>query len=183
MTEKHEDLVRRHQQELDVCDTQTLVSLWHERYAGTLTGEGTEAFRRLLLERLGFLPPDLAVSKPLAVASVEPHRRPARSSTRTAVDPVYAPQRLHQISAGARIFSWLYLVGGLAAAATQLLQAFIGYRPADAGYILMTAALTALQAVFFFLVLQVMAEGVHAARTRRQPARQSAPTLSGTRNS
>ena len=43
MTTKHEDLVRRHQQELDVCDTQTLVSLWQERYAGPLTGEGTEA--------------------------------------------------------------------------------------------------------------------------------------------
>lgn len=183
MAEKHEDLVRRHQQELDGRDTETLVALWHERYGGTLKGEGTEALRRLLLERLGFLPPDRAMSKPPAAASVEPHHSLARSSTRTAVDPVYAPQRLHQISAGARIFSWLYLVGGLVAAAAQLLQAFIGNRPVEAGYILMTAALTALQAVVFFLVLQVMAEGVQAARARRQPARQSEPTLSATRTS
>lgn len=161
MSARHTDLVRQHQQELNARDTDDLVALWQERDAGSLTAEGMEAVRRLLLVRQGYLPPDPVAAVQRAPATpAQPGRRDAPDAVPIDRQPIAAPRRLVQISAGAQIFSWVYLVGGLIAALIQAFQAFNGPGWTDNGFTIVVAGLTALQAGFFFVVLQLMAEGV-----------------------
>ncbi len=160
MSDWHSDLVRRQQQEFDTRDTADLVTLWQRRDDGGLMGEGLEAIRRILLERLGYLPPEAAATSPAPRA---PHRRVAPSHVPLDRDVFDAPGRRRQISTGARIFAWLYLLIGLATALVQVLRAVSG----DGGFTLLAAGLSALQAAFFFIVLQVLAEGALAARRPR----------------
>lgn len=159
-----EEWVRREQQELGARDTDSLMTLWRERQNGTLAAEGVEAIRRLLLDRVGFLPPDPVGSKSLRSSVAGRPVSAARPADRSERDPFVPPQRLRQISAGAQAFSWVYLAIGLATAAIQALQAINAPNGSDPGFTLLTTALTALQAVFFFLVLQVMAEGIRMGR-------------------
>lgn len=156
MSVRHDDLVRWQQQQLNTRDTDDLVTLWQQRHTGVLVAEGLEATRRILLDRLGYLPPEAvdAPAAPRAARTVAPsHAQPDRAL-------LDAARRWLPISAGARIFAWAYLLAGLTAALTQLLRAFNG----EGAYTLLAAGLTALQAAFFFLVLQVLVEGVRSAR-------------------
>lgn len=157
MAARHDDLVLWQQQQLNTRDTDDLVTLWQQRHTGTLVAEGLEATRRILLERLGYLPPE-AADAPAAPRSA--HQRAAATSAQPDRASLDAARRWLPISAGARIFAWAYLLAGLIAALTQLLRAFNG----EGGYTLLAAGLTALQAAFFFLVLQVLVEGVLTVR-------------------
>lgn len=157
MSERLDDLVHRQQQELSTRNTDELVTLWQQRHAGGLMAEGLEATRRILLERLGYLPLDSGAASTAPRAArprVAPRNVPQDRS------PLDAPGRWLPISTGARIFAWAYLLAGLTAALTQLLRAFNG----EGAYTLLAAGLTALQAAFFFLVLQVLVEGVRSPR-------------------
>jgi len=165
MSDRHSDLVREQQQAYARHDTDDLVALWQQRHNGVVLAEGLEAIRRLLLERLGYLPPDTA-DRP-AVPSA-PVRGAAAGPARTGWAPFDTPGRWLQIASAAGIFAWVYLVTGLMTALGQLLRAYIG----DSGLMQIAAGLTALQAAFFFLVLQVLAEGVRVALNR---ARRGAP--------
>ncbi len=147
-------------QELGVRDTDALMTLWRERQNGTLAAEGVEALRRLLLDRVGFLPSDPAGAKAPSALQGAVRGSEARPTDRSDRDSLVPPRRLRQILAGAQAFSWVYLASGLIAAAVQALQAFSTGDWSGIGFNLLSTVLTALQAVFFFLVLQVMAEGL-----------------------
>lgn len=156
MVERHSDLVRQQQQAYATQDTDGLVALWQQRHDGVVPAEGLEAIRRLLLERLGYLPQDTAV--PPSIVNAPPNGG-AAGVTGAGRTPLGTSGYWLQIASGAGIFAWVYLVTGLMAALSQLLRANIG----DNGLMQIAAGLTALQAAFFFLVLQVLAEGVRVA--------------------
>lgn len=175
-----EDWVRRQMQELGVRDTDALMTLWLERQNGALAAERIEAIRRLLLDRVGFLPPDPAGAKTPAALQNVPQGNRARLSDRSERDPFMPPQRLRQISTGAQVFSWIYLISGLVAAVIQALQVVNRNGGSDLGFTILTMVLTALQAGFFFLVLQVMAESILMGRRLLDRKHQPASVVSTT---
>jgi hypothetical protein len=143
-------------------DTQELIEIWKKNDRTEWTAEAFDAVREILMERTGELPPqDLA------------------ADTEQGEDEIsYNESRLTSAASWASLLSWVFLGVGILITLTSLWGTSRNF--ASYGSILVfistlvTQLLPAMAGAFFFVVLQVIAEGVYVLMDIENNTRSSA---------
>ncbi len=152
MDQELKDQIRSKMQEKD---TQELIAIWKKNDRTEWHEETFDVIREVLMERTGELPAqglDADADTPSAAEHDEDER-----------DVSYNYDRLTAAAHWASNLSWLFLGVGVVMSGSELLYVFLNRASFNAVTIIASLALwcmAALLATFFFVLLQIIAEGV-----------------------
>jgi hypothetical protein len=146
-------------EDMNSRETNELLNIWYEQDRGTWTGEALETVRRILVERLGTIPPEPQPAQKGGSMETEQEARDAAKE-----DHYYNPEVIDRISSAAKALSWAVLV--VAAAYVIFNVVYIVRQGSQVPLnsiisVTLTFLIILLVAGFFHLVLQAIGEGLY----------------------